>query len=537
MNQGFSVYWSGSLVAPETGRYEVIVESKNGFQLWLNNDDDPLIDRMVRSDEKIDHKATIFMLGGRAYPIRLQLFSYPDPPAQIRLLWKPPESIRSVIPQSALLPHKVPDSIAVSSAFPADDASAGYERGVSVSKQWDDSTTSAAIEVANWISGKIWKLAKTKDDADDRKEKIISYCRRFVERAFVRPISEEEFQFFVGQHFEQDLPLRDQVKRVVILTLKSPHFLFPEVDSRDENYLVARRLALIVWDSIPDKNLFELAQAGKLADPAVVESELYRMIEDPRAKAKLNAFFRYWLKTDKAAEATKDKKLYPAFDDQLLADLRQSLQLYLDDVVWSESSDFRQLFLADYLFVNQRLSEFYDIGSTSAPFAKVQVDPEKRAGILTHPYLMAGLAYHKNSSPIHRGVFVARNLLGRRLKQPPDAVSPLTEEFDPAMTTRQRVEHQTKEVACMNCHSVINPLGFSLENFDAVGRFRTVEKEKPVDVSSVYRTPTGEAIPISGARELADFLAHNEMAQRSFIRQLFHHFVKQPIECIRRKSV
>ena len=143
---------------------------------------------------------------------------------------------------------------------------------------------------------------------------------------------------------------------------------------------------------------------------------------------------------------------------------------------------------------------------------------------------MTGFAYHKDSSPIHRGVFVAKSLLGRRLRQPPDDVKPLTEEFNPKMTTRERVAHQTKETACMNCHSVINPLGFSLENYDAVGRFRTEEKKKPIDVSSVYNTPDGKKIELNGARDLAEFLANNKTAQRSFIQQLFNHYAKQSID-------
>lgn len=583
MNDGFAVFWSGSLVPPRTGTYQITVESLNGFRLHLNDKRVPLIDQFVRSDDVVAHSAKIFLLGGRPYPLQLRMFSYPDPPAKIRLLWTPPNGPQSVIPARALLPKEAKKSLAVSTRFPADDASAGFERGVLVSRQWDDATSGAAIEMANWVAADIWRLAGTKDNAADRLEKVKVFSRKFVERAFVKQLSDDEFQFFVGQHFENDLPLADQVKRVVILALKSPRFLYPGVEWRDASFETARRMALVIWDSLPDQRLNKLARSGKLTDPAIVQAEFERMIADPRAKSKLHAFFNYWLKTDRAAEATKDHGLYPDFDEQLLSDLQQSLELYLDEVVWSGDSDFRQLFLADYLYVNRRLSGFYGLevnaggvesgkaesvgdetgeanaeasdageseldddeaGKTepdedvhgdedgfdgSADFRKIVVDAEQRAGILTHPYLMSGLAYHKNSSPIHRGVFVARNLLGRRLKQPPDNVKPLTEEFKPEMTTRERVAHQTKEVACMNCHSVINPLGFSLEHYDAVGRFRMEEKQKPIDVATIYKTPDGETVSLGGARDLANFLANNEMAQKSFVRQLFQHYAKQPI--------
>jgi len=321
----------------------------------------------------------------------------------------------------------------------------------------------------------------------------------------------------------------------VIMTLKSPRFLYPGLQKRDNNFELARRMGLTLWDSLPDKRIYDLAEKGKLSKPSVTSGELYLMVQDPRSKQKLHSFFHYWLKTEHAAEATKDKSLYPEFDDELVADLRTSLEIYLNEVVWNKESNFRELFLADYLYVNERLAKFYGVEAGESDesidgFRKVKVDPSTRSGILTHPFLMSGMAYHKDSSPIHRGVFVAKQLLGRRLRQPPNDVKPLSEEFNPEMTNRQRVEHQTKETACMNCHTVINPLGFSLENFDAVGRFRTEEKAKPIDVSSVYKTPDGQQVELNGPRDLANFLVDNEMAQRCFIQQLFNHYAKQPIE-------
>ncbi len=530
MNEGFSVYWRGSLIAPDTGWYTLTVQSKNGFQFFLNDPDEPLIDRHVRSDDVLDHTAQVFLLGGRAYPLKLDFFSYPDPPPQIRLLWQPPHGVTEVIPTAYLIPHTMAATFSVATNFPADDASSGYERGTSVSQQWDESVTAAANETASWISAHLWRLAKTELAAADRNEKVQQFCHQFVERAFASPLNDEERQFFVDQHLAANLPLQDQVQRIVILTLKSPRFLFPEIQSRDRNFGMARRMALVLWDSLPDTKLYELAEQGKLTDPAVLDGELDRMIDDSRSRAKLRTFFHYWLKTNKAAVATKDQNIYPDFDGQLLADLRRSLDLYLEQVVWNGRSDFRELFLADYLFANQRLAKFYGLESAETGFVKIEAGPQQRAGILTHPYLMAGLAYHKDSSPIHRGVFVARNLLGRTLKQPAENFQPLTEEFDPSMTNRQRVEHQTQDTVCMSCHSVINPLGFSLENFDAVGRFRTAEKEKQINVSAAYKTPTGETVALAGPRDVANFLVADPTAQRSFIRQVFHSYVRQSVD-------
>jgi hypothetical protein len=162
-------------------------------------------------------------------------------------------------------------------------------------------------------------------------------------------------------------------------------------------------------------------------------------------------------------------------------------------------------------------------------FEKVAFESDRRAGILTHPYLMTGLSYHKNTSPIHRGVFIAKSLLGRSLKPPTIDVEPLGEDFDSKMTTRERVAYQTSEIACQGCHSVINPLGFSFENYDAVGRFREKEKDQQVDASAEYETPDGEILKFNGAKDVANFLVNNEAAHRNFIEQLFQHFAKQPL--------
>ena len=530
MNQGFSVYWNGGLIAPETGLYEIVVESKNGFKLHINDMENVLIDRSVRSDDVIEHKASIYLLGGRPYGLKMYLFSYPSPPAKVRLLWKRPHGPLEVIPERALIPSPPSEVAVVSTTFPADDASHGYQRGVSVSQQWDAATTDAAIETASWVAQRIWKLAKTRATDDDATDHVKKFCYRFVGRAFAKQLTDEDRQFFVDQHFDQEISIQDQVKRVVIMTLKSPRFLYPAIQERSRDRELARRMALSLWDSMPDKRLIELAEKGNLSKPGIVNGELHRMVSDPRSRQKLQSFFHYWLKSDHASEMTKDESMFPEFDQKLVSDLKTSLELYLDDVIWAKESDFRDLFLADYLYVNERIANFYEIEFEGPDFQKVKVDPETRAGILTHPFLMSGLAYHKDSSPIHRGVFVAKQLLGRRLRQPPSDVKPLTEEFNPKMTTRERVEHQTKETDCMSCHSVINPLGFSLENYDAVGRFRTKEKTKPIDVSSVYRTPDGAKVELNGARDLAKFLADNEMAQRSFVQQLFNHYAKQPID-------
>jgi hypothetical protein len=180
--------------------------------------------------------------------------------------------------------------------------------------------------------------------------------------------------------------------------------------------------------------------------------------------------------------------------------------------------------------LNGPLAKFYGVDlPADAPFQKVPLDPEQRAGVLSHPFLMAGFSYTATSSPIHRGVFLARSLLGRSLRPPPEAVAPLAPELHASLTTRERVSLQTRPEACQACHAMVNPLGFTLEHFDAVGRFRKEEQGQPIDASGIYRTRKGETVKFAGVRDLAKFLADSEETHTAFVQQLFHHLVKQPI--------
>jgi len=254
------------------------------------------------------------------------------------------------------------------------------------------------------------------------------------------------------------------------------------------------------------------------------------MLGDLRTRAKMQYFLHHWLQMNHVDDLSKDAKLYPGFTPEIVADLRTSLNLFLEDVVWNGASDYRNLLLADYLFVNDRLAKFYGMQTNvSDDFVKVNLDPKQRSGVVTHPYLLAAFSYQKSTSPIHRGVFLTRNIVGRALKPPPMAMTFKDENFAPNLTMREKVAELTRSQACQSCHSVINPLGFSLEHYDAVGRFRTSEGDRPIDAVSNYTTDDGEMVRLTGARDLAQFAAGSEQAQNAFIEQLFNQIVKQPM--------
>ena len=154
-----------------------------------------------------------------------------------------------------------------------------------------------------------------------------------------------------------------------------------------------------------------------------------------------------------------------------------------------------------------------------------------------HPYLLSTFSYPNNSSPIHRGVFLTRHLLGRSLKPPPKAVSFKDNELDPSLTMREKVTQVTKDRACMGCHGTINSLGFSLEHYDALGRWRNQENKKPVNATSNYETEDGKTIRLKGGRSLAEFAAQNERSQKAFIGHLFHYLVKQPVDAYGKETL
>jgi mono/diheme cytochrome c family protein len=550
----FSVRWEGSLIVEDSGDYEFGVKTQNGFRLWINDADKPAIDGWVSSGaEPREQTVTLRLLGGRAYPLKLDFFKYKDKSASINLRWRPPQKSWETIPARHLSPLRTPETLVVATPFPPDDSSTGYPRGTAVSKDWDKATTDAAIETANYVvehlddllgmprrdrrrnvgegDGRKGKRRESVEiGSDEYRKRTAELCTRLAERAFRRPLSDEEKQFFVDSRFGDADDVVTAVKRAVILTLKSPRFLYPEIATAGQpQYATASRLAMALWDSLPDQELLSAAADGRLKEPDQISQQAERLLQSPLAKAKVRDFFHNWLPYDEAEDLLKDPEAYPGFNDQLLADLRTSLDMFIDEVVWSEASDYRQLVLADYWFVNDRLASFYSLPSPAeSGFHKVAVDANQRAGILTHPYLLAALAYHKSSSPIHRGVFVMRKLLGRALRPPPQAIQFMDGSFDPHMTMREKVTELTKSETCQACHSMINPLGFSLEHFDAVGRFRTTEKEKPIDSKGAYTTASGEQIQISGARDLAEHAAASEEAHRGFVDQMFQHVVKQP---------
>ena len=181
-SQEFRVTWQGSLLAPETGEYEFLVKTENATKLSVNDLRRPLIDALVKSGSDTEYRGSIYLLGGRAYPVRLEFSRSKEMTSSIALEWKVPRRAFEVIPRRNLSPVSLPETFVLTTPFPPDDRSAGYERGTSVSKAWDLATTDAAIEVAGYVVAHLKELSGASDDASDREPKLREFCQQ-VRRA------------------------------------------------------------------------------------------------------------------------------------------------------------------------------------------------------------------------------------------------------------------------------------------------------------------------------------------------------------------
>jgi hypothetical protein len=533
-----SIFWNGSLLPPTTGDYLFRIHSPNGFRLFLNEPDhrrEALIDAWVSSGNTMrTEEGRTFLLAGQAVPLSLEYVSYQEEKSSIALEWKPPGGIWEPIPARYLFTSPSPKAVIVSTTFPPDDASLGYERGSSVSKAWKEAVARAAIEATAKIFEDLDQLANTKPGEPDRREKLKDFCARFATLAFGRPLTKHQQKRYLDDLFTADTDHETATKRSLMLILTSPYFLYPSLNKDEEGksdgHTIASHLALALWDSIPDQALLQAAASGQLANEDEIRKHVHRMMDDPRTKSKLHRFFHHWLGLAEKEDLSKDPALFPGFDEAVIADLRASLDLFLDDVVWSESSDYRRLFTEERLYLNHRLARLYQTKlPDGSDFEFLLAPDQSRAGLLTHPYILTAFSYFQQTSPIHRGVYLGRNVLGRFLKPPPKAIEFKDGDFKPHLTMRQKVTEITRDESCMSCHAIINPVGFSLENFDAIGRFRTHEQDQPINPVSDYPTPDDRTIRITGPQDLAHLAIDSPQARRAFIKHLFHHLVQQPV--------
>ena len=311
-------------------------------------------------------------------------------------------------------------------------------------------------------------------------------------RAFRRPVTESDIESpmnFYNDARKEGGDFNAGIRAGLSRILASPAFVFrSESDSaslptgaahRVTDLELASRLSFFLWSSIPDDELLNLAIAGRLREPRVLEAQVQRMIIDPRSTSLMNEFTGQWLQLRNLDKVTPDLLMFPDFDDNLRQAFRQETELFFTSIV-RENRSALNLLDADYTFVNERLARHYGIkGVYGARFRRVTVTDENRRGLLGQGSFLALTSVANRTSPILRGKYVISNLLNTPPLPPPPNVPQLEASApkDRPSTVREQLELHRANPACASCHRNIDPIGFALENFDAVGQWQKATKE------------------------------------------------------------
>jgi len=317
-------------------------------------------------------------------------------------------------------------------------------------------------------------------------------------QAYRRPVSSSEvdelLEFFDAGRADSNFEAGIQFALERILV--SPDFLFrieqdpagvaPGTMYAISDVELASRISFFLWSSLPDERLLDLVERGTLRDAGVLEQEVARMMADPRADAFVENFVGQWLYLRNLDGIYPDPKAFPEFDENLRAAFQRETELFLDDQIRSDSS-LLELLSADYSFINERLAEHYGIeGVYGSRYRKMKLDGGQRGGLLGHGSLMMVTSYPNRTSPVLRGKFVLENLLGGPPPEPPPNVPALEEESEGRkLTMREAMAKHRENPACRVCHAAMDPIGFSLENYDAVGKWRMEFAEQPIDASGL----------------------------------------------------
>ncbi|MFN9264897.1 MAG: DUF1592 domain-containing protein, partial [Acidobacteriota bacterium] len=283
------------------------------------------------------------------------------------------------------------------------------------------------------------------------------------------------------------------ITTAVAAVLAKPKFLFRvETDSpqggvyRISDLELASRLSFFLWSSIPDDELLLAATQGQLRQPAELERQTRRLLADPRSKNLATNFAGQWLRLRNIDSVLPSGNLFRDFDDNLRQAFRQETELFFDSIL-REDRSLRTFLKSDYTFLNERLARHYDIpGVYGSRFRRVALPPgSHRGGLLRQGSILSVTSYATRTSPVLRGVLVLKNILGAPPPAPPAAVPPLPETTMAAnLPMRKRLAAHRANPACASCHRTIDPVGFALENYDATGRWRTIEVEdQPVDAA------------------------------------------------------
>jgi hypothetical protein len=330
------------------------------------------------------------------------------------------------------------------------------------------------------------------------------FVRSFTRRAYRRPPSDDEVARLLAVHANGS-DFADGVALVIEVVLQAPQFLYRlELGTPNgapvSDHELATRLSYLLWGSMPDDALSAAADAAELRDDDGIALHTARLLADPRARDNVAHFHRQWLELDDAAEATKDPERFPDWSPDLAADLQDVADDFVAGVFW-DGGNLRDLLTREHAIDHA-------------------LYPDRRPGLLAHPALLAALAKPDQTHPIARGKFVREQLLCQPPPPPPPDVDNAIPAPDPDLSTRERFAEHSADPQCAACHQLLDPIGFGLEHYDAIGRFRDREAGAPIDASGTLLGTDVDG-PFVGAAELAARLADSELVSRCTVIRWF----------------
>jgi hypothetical protein len=366
--------------------------------------------------------------------------------------------------------------------------------------------------------------------------------RTLMRRAYRRPVTEADIRGPLKFYREarRNSTFDDGIEGGLRAVLVSPEFLFRvEQDPpgaaagaayRISDLELATRLSFFLWSSIPDDELLDVAIEGKLSRRAILEKQVARMLADKRSRSFIANFGGQWLYLRNLASATPDMRLFPGFDDNLRQAFRKETELFFEAIM-REDRSVLELLSADYTFVNERLAKHYGISNVyGSRFRRVTFEGDnRRGGLLRQGSILTVTSYANRTSPVIRGKWVLDNILGVPPPPPPATVPPLKEKsgISNNLSMRERVAQHRANPACSGCHQLMDPVGFSLENYDAVGRWRPVEDGIPIDASGSL--PDGSKFEGVAGLEKA-LLSRPEVFATTFTEKLLTYALGRGVE-------
>lgn len=370
----------------------------------------------------------------------------------------------------------------------------------------------------------------------------------FGARAFRRPLTPEEVTRFEGL-FTNRAQLTpsgsfDEAAQLIIEgLLKSPSFLMrAETTETAEGayfalsgYEIASRLSYLLWSSMPDDALFAAARDGQLGSAEAILAQAQRMLADPKAHAMVSAFHADYAHLGPGTRwqgYSRDPALYPSFSEALIPTLSQETERLFDHIVFTKNGTFQDLLTTSTAFVNASLAPLYglDASKYGADLTTVELDPAARPGVFTRAGFLAANSLFNRPSAILRGAFIQKQVLCREIGAPPPGAESTPQPTEGLSTNRARTDAQTAGAACATCHhTLINPTGFALEGFDAIGAFQTAEKDTGAAIDTKATVAIGEAnVNVTGAAELMQAIAKSPEAQRCYAQKWVQYAYQRP---------